>query len=136
MATEGGTDPYSEVTWVIVKVYANPDDTCGTPGWPWTPGTGTYFDNIPRPCTGCKEYPLKTVYILQSISVSYTFTSVIGTDTAQVSYSESVTFTYEAERYTIKICMNDWSLAPLDAQELAIYKLRDDCSQLRAEFEP
>ena len=97
---------------------------------------GTYLENIPRPCVGYNEYFIKTVYATQTIFVDHTFTSVTGTNTARVTFSKKVTFVYKARHYSIKIYMNDWSLAPPNAQELAIYRLKEDCSQIRAEYEP
>ena len=136
MATEGAIASPGQISWVIVKIYAYDTGFNGAPAASWSPGTGTYYDKISRPYTGSKTFPIAVVHISQPFSESYNYTSVVGYRTATVDYKGIFTFTYKASYYTIKVGVHDWSKAPSNAQELAIYILRNDASQVKAAYKP
>ena len=107
----------------IIRLLQTPMDDCSSPEAlaisPWTPSYKICLGDMPRGCTCYLAGIRRTVaYRIQPKSFTFTFVSVAGPRTAEVTFSGSIEFTIEPQNFEIEIGMYDWSMAPPDVARL------------------
>jgi len=137
MATEGviySSSQPDQISWVIVKLYAQ--DTggngVGSESWSSPSYKGIPSGSLLRPNRGPLTYLIQNAYAQQSLSQTFTFTSIVGSKTVQVGFSGNVTFT-KVTMVIAKIYV-DWSRVPLNINKFEVDRYDSGASILKGWF--